>query len=283
MLLIGATRTSDSGRLRVARRIAMIRDLDMKWVFGMALALACLVAAGPGFCAQQQEGGMNAGSGQNPPAANAPNPAPAGQPTPVNTQNNQNPFPEDTDSVPVMPNRNSPGIVPGLTDEGGPSIPMPAADMDPVRSPESAAAAEFQNEKDSSSSLAGLGNLLPAPDDDTQPTKRNKNGQAIVPEHHETAKEDEDVGNYYLDNHDWKGALSRFESALVLDPDNPDVYWGLAESQRHLGNFADARANYMKVMEYDPGSRHAKDARKALDDPQIANAKPAAPAAAPAQ
>ncbi len=89
-----------------------------------------------------------------------------------------------------------------------------------------------------------------------------------MPEHHETAAEDENVGNYYLDNKDWKGALSRFQSALVLDPDNPDVYWGLAECQRHLGDFADARANYLKVMEYDPGSRHAKDARKALRIPR---------------
>ena len=29
------------------------------------------------------------------------------------------------------------------------------------------------------------------------------------------------------------------------------------------------------VMEYDPGSRHAKEAGKALQDPEIANAKPA--------
>ena len=31
-------------------------------------------------------------------------------------------------------------------------------------------------------------------------------------------------------------------------------------AERHLGDFADARANYLKVREYDPGSRHAKDA-----------------------
>jgi tetratricopeptide (TPR) repeat protein len=92
------------------------------------------------------------------------------------------------------------------------------------------------------------------------------------------------VGKYYLDNKNWKAALSRFESALVLDPDNPDVYWGLAESQRHLGNFADARANYQKVVDYDPDSRHGKDARKALKDPEIANAKSSAqPSAAAPQ
>jgi len=131
-----------------------------------------------------------------------------------------------------------------------------------------------------------MGSLLPSPDDDTQPGKRNRKGAQIAPEHHETAAEDENVGSYYLDNKDWKAALSRFESALVLDPDNPDVYWGLAECQRHLGDFANARANYLKVTQYDPDSRHAKEARKALKEPEIANAKAssfAQPVATPAQ
>ncbi len=150
---------------------------------------------------------------------------------------------------------------------------MPSEDIDPVRSPEDAGQAAEEQEHSSSSSLAGMGSLLPSPDDDTQPGKRNRKGAQIEPEHHETASEDENVGNYYLDNKNWKAALSRFESALVLDPDNPDVYWGLAESQRHLGDFASARANYLKVTQYDPDSRHAKEARKALKEPEIANAK----------
>ena len=159
---------------------------------------------------------------------------------------------------------------------------MPSDDLDPVRSPEDAGQAAEEQEQSSSSSLAGMGSLLPGPDDDTQPGKRNRKGAQVVPEHHETAAEDENVGSYYLDNKNWKAALSRFQSALVLDPDNPDVYWGLAESQRHLGDFASARANYMKVMEYDPGSRHAKEARKAIEgsgDRQREAAPPAQPAA----
>jgi tetratricopeptide (TPR) repeat protein len=151
---------------------------------------------------------------------------------------------------------------------------MPPEDGDPVRSPEDAAATE-SSDSGSSSSLTGMGSL-PSPDDDTaQPGKHKRKEEQVVPEHHETAAEDENVGSYYLSNKDWKGALSRFQSALVLDPDNPDVYWGLAEAERHLGDFADARANYKKVMEYDPGSRHAKESGKALQDPEIANAKPA--------
>jgi tetratricopeptide (TPR) repeat protein len=155
---------------------------------------------------------------------------------------------------------------------------LPSEDLDPVRSPDDpepeAAGAQ---ETDSSSSLSGLANLLPPAESD-QPDKKRK---LFVkePTHQEASSKDIDVGIYYLQTKNWKGALSRFESALVLDPENPDVYWGLAESNRHLSNFADARANYAKVVEYDPDSRHGKDAKKALNEPEIANGKNAIQAA----
>lgn len=255
-----------------------------------ALVLGCLLATAPAMHAQSAGSGKASdanpknGSSQSKPAANSQSP-PAQAPSRTDQQNNQNPFPEDTDSVPVMPSRDNPGTIPGLDDEST-RIPMPAADVDPVRSPEEAGAAAQAGEQNYSSSTAGMSDLLPPTDDTTQGGRRHRKGSDaddIVPEHHESAREDESVGNYYLDNKDYKGALSRFESALVLDPDNPDVYWGLAECQRHMGDFADARANYKKVMEYDPGSHHAKDARKALEDPEIANAKPQPQPTPPAQ
>lgn len=239
----------------------------MRAAFSWALALASLLAAGPRLCAQSQGNG----SDRNQPAANSRN-APAAQTPPrANPQNNQNAFPEDTSDIPVIPSGNAPVLFSG----GEPGrMPVPVVDADPVRSPEDAAAAAENNEQNSSSSMAGMSDLLPPADDETQTGRHRRAGEKIVPEHHETAAEDESVGNYYLDNQDWKGALSRYQSALVLDPDNPDVYWGLAECERHLGQFAEARANYEKVIEYDPGSHHAKEARKALRDPEIANAKP---------
>ena len=56
---------------------------------------------------------------------------------------------------------------------------------------------------------------------------------------------------------------------------DPEVYWGLAESERGLGQFAEARANYKKLLDYDPDGPHGKAARKALKDPEIANAQAA--------
>jgi tetratricopeptide (TPR) repeat protein len=259
----------------------------MKPLFGMTLGFACLLATAPKVCAQAPDSGNSSGAGQNQsagPQSSAPQQQPSATKPQANPQTNANTFPDNTDSVPVMPTRDTPDLPSAAGDESRNGlIPMPAEDGDPMRSPEDAGAAAEPSDGSSSSSLAGIGNLAP-PDDDTAHSGRRKGKEEqIVPEHHETAAEDENVGSYYLSNHDWKGALSRFQSALVLDPDNPDVYWGLAESERHLGEFADARANYMKVMEYDPGSRHAKEAGRALQAPEIANAKSPAPSASPAQ
>jgi tetratricopeptide (TPR) repeat protein len=248
----------------------------MKFPLGIALVLFCLMGTRVGLHAQSQDNNSNR---SNPPASNSQNP-----PARTNQQNNQNPFPEDTSDVPVIPTHNSPSPAPSDSDVSR-RIPMAGSSTDPVRSPDDAQAAAENQEQNFSSSLTGVGDLLPpADDDETEPSKHNRKGRQAEPEHHETAAEDESVGAYYLDNKAWKAALSRFQSALVLDPDNPDVYWALAEAERHLGQFAEARANYQKVMEYDPGSRHAKEAKKALEDPQIANAKQSqsvVPSAAP--
>ncbi len=214
-----------------------------------------------------------AAAGQSKPADQSQKPAPA---SPSST----NPFPEDTTNVPVMPSSTAPAL-PDRTLNGAENapIPLPGDDLDPVRSPDDPEP-DFATAQpgDSSSSLAGLGDLQPRPEDD-QPGKK----KLVVkqPTHQEAASKDIEVGSYYLDTKDWKGALSRFESALVLDPENPDVYWGLAVAERHLGNLADARANYQKVAEYDPDSRHGKEARKALKEPEIANAKTPAPSQPP--
>lgn len=250
----------------------------MKTVLGAALSLACLLAVAPRLSAQASKSSDS--SSQNKPAANSQNPQASSAPARPQQQSNSNPFPEDTNSVPIMPSRDSSGSFP-VADNEATHIPMAPEDLDPVRTPEEAGSAAEAGEQKFSSSMAGMSDLMPPADDDTtQSGKRNrKDSDAdIVPEHQESAKEDENVGSYYLSNKDFKGALSRFESALVLDPDNPDVYWGLAECQRNLGNFADARKNYLKVIEYDPGSHRSKDARKHLEDPEIANAKPQQPA-----
>ena len=233
------------------------------------MALSCFLTAGAGVYAQAPAQ-SSAGQKQQAPA---PNPSGGGA----------NPFPEDESNVPVMPSKDSPDLPPGTAgDNGTTSATLPAGDVDPVRSPDDTGSAAGGSAAGFSSSSSGIDSLLPGPaDEEPAADQAGRHGRKeqddVVPEHHETAAEDENVGKYYLDNKDWRAALSRYQSALVLDPDNPDVYWGLAESDRHLGNYSQARLNYEKVIQYDPGSRHAKDAKKALDEPELANVKAAPP------
>jgi tetratricopeptide (TPR) repeat protein len=183
-----------------------------------------------------------------------------------------NPFPDDTNTVPVLPSANSAGTPAPDTTDYGSSVPLPGGDGDPVKSPDDAAPST--EDSGSSSSSTGLDNLLKPPPD-TTPT--GKHGKLKAGEDdgmpHDSPKEDETVGSYYLDQKNWKAALSRFESAMVLDPENPEVYWGLAEAQRHVGDYAGAKANYLKLMEYDPDSKHGKEAKRILKEPEVANAK----------
>jgi hypothetical protein len=265
-------------RSRPHRTIEGVKKPVMKR--GLAIALVgvdCLMAAGRlhAQAAPAQNPPTQSPSAQSPTGGNGQNP-----PTAPHKPAAANPFPEDTTNVPVMPSKGTPALPEGTyTDDDNHAgrVPLPKEDLDPVRSPDDAAQSnDAPMELTSSDSRAGLDKLLPATDDDDQP--RGKHRKMVAPEHKETSKEDIQVGGYYLETKNWKAALSRFESALVLAPDEPEVYWGLAESERHLGNLAAARAYYQKVAEYDPDSKHGKEAMKALREPEIANAKAAEPA-----
>ena len=214
---------------------------------------------------------------------------PAQQPAPpANTQPAQkppaeaNPFPEDTKSVPVVPTNGEPAAAPAPpadSNEGGAATTsLLKSDSDPARSPDDPPPGASDSDSGFSSSLNGSSDVnIP---DEMKPGKGKKGDEPVV--HQVTAKEDEDVGEFELSRKNWKAALSRFQSALVTDPDNPEVYWGIAEAQRQLKDFASAKANYQKVMEYDPDSKHGKEAKKLLKDPELARA-PAVSAIHPSQ
>ena len=257
--------TTIEGAIEGVRRSNMIRGY---WI---ALVFAGCLAAAPRYFAQTPAGGNGAGTGQSPP----PN---AGQKPPTAPQQPvANPFPEDTSTVPVMPTKITPGVPDGSysggdNGSGSGALPLAGEDLDPVRSPDDPAPdAGGGEDQNWSSSLTGIDRLLPRPEDD-QPDKKRKPTEK-EPTHQEAASKDLEIGGYYLDRKNWRAALSRFESAMVLDPENPEVYWGLAEAERHIGDFWDARGYYLKLLDYDPDGPHGKQARKAIKDPEIANAK----------
>lgn len=236
----------------------------MKRIMLFALGLMVFVAVQPRLLAEAPA--ADSAKGQNNPVEKSQKP----------TDSSSNPFPEDTANVPLMPSKGTPPLPPGTYNgEESAPLPLPGEDLDPVRSPDDPAPETSNSGPDvnSSSSLKGLERLLPLPGDDQPEKKKKLLGKA--PTHEEAASQDIKVGDYYLETKNWKGALSRFDSALVLDPENPEVYWGLAEAQHHLGDLVNARANYLKLLEYDPDGPHAKQARKELKDPALAAGQPA--------
>jgi tetratricopeptide (TPR) repeat protein len=247
-----------NARSALHRNIEDATIVDMKTGFSLALALICCLAAGHEACAQAP-----AAPSQNKPAeTQKPSPKPA----------DPNAFPEDN-NAPVLPTANSPASDSAASSNNYTPVTAPADDTDPARSPDDPVSDSSSTDAIGfSSSTTGLDRLKPPPDADSHAKGRMGGKNAPQPTHQETAAEDVNVGGYYLSDRNWHAALSRFQSAMVLDPDNPDVYWGMAEAQRHLNDFASAKANYQKLLDYDPENKHAKEARKLLKDPELANA-----------
>ncbi len=182
-----------------------------------------------------------------------------------------NPFPEDTNNVPVVPMSGEPAAQPPAADadDSAGTTSLLKDDTDPVHSPDDPPAGASTAGDGFSSSLTGA-NDVNIPDEPRPGKHGRKSDEPVV--HQETAKEDEDVGAFELGRKNWKAALSRYQSAVITDAENPEVYWGLAEAQRELGDYAHAKANYQKVMDYDPDSKHSKEAKKWLKEPELAKA-----------
>ena len=234
--------------------------MDMSSKIHIALVVGCSFAPSVSLHARPQQ------------PAQTQQPAQRQQQKPAQKPTEANPFPADTANVPVVPTNGQPAAPPPTapTGESPTTTTLLKNDSDPARSPDDPTP-DSSAESGFSSSLAGT-NDVNIPDEE----RPGKHGKANGPKdavHQETAKEDEDVGVYELGRKNWKAALSRFQSALVTDPENPDVYWGLAESQRGLRDFANAKANYQKVVDYDDSeSKHSKEAKKLLRTPELANA-----------
>jgi len=245
----------------------------MKRFFSVVLVLGGLLAGVP--CAMPQLW------------AQAPTTSGGAQKPAPGTPTNANPFPEDTTDVPVLPAAGGPAVPVTKDDASEPyrgKVLFSSDDLDPVRSPDDPEPEGVSDQPgESSSSLKGLEGVLPRADDDEPTGKRRNKTKEAEPAHEETAKEDVTVGGYYLEKKNWKAAQSRFQSAMVLDPEDPEVYWGLAESAYHLGDYASARDWYTKLLDYDPDGPHGKQARKAMKDPLVANAVSAVPAAGAAK
>jgi len=80
------------------------------------------------------------------------------------------------------------------------------------------------------------------------------------------AAHDMDVGQTYLSMNKYEAARERFEEALRLAPENPLVYFRMAQSLQGMQRLDPARLYYRKYLELEPKGRFAGDAKKAIKE-----------------
>lgn len=187
-----------------------------------------------------------------------------------------NPFPEDQ-SQKAADQENQ------QQDPGVPSAPQPSAQKDQgAKKPSAAEANPFPEEKSDkaqqgqsdqpsqddqnySSSQVHLKGMDLAPtggDEDTAPIQAS----SPLPYDPKLAKKDAQIGDYYLETGDIKGAYDRFVEAARSDPGNAEAVWGLGESAHRLQMNDVAIRNYRLYLAALPNGPHAKAIRKQLKD-----------------
>jgi tetratricopeptide (TPR) repeat protein len=192
-----------------------------------------------------------------------------------------NPFPEEK-SKDAAQQQNPP------QDSNVPSAPEPAAQKDqasPAKKPstadqnpfpeaESQKAARQEQQEEQPTPNAGDENysssqvhlkgmeIAPDADSDAAPIQAS----SPLPYDPKLAKKDAQIGDYYLETGDFKGAYDRYVEAARSDPGNAEAVWGLAESAHHLQMNDVAIRNYRLYLAALPHGPHAKEIRKTLKD-----------------
>ncbi|MGC2637703.1 MAG: tetratricopeptide repeat protein [Acidobacteriaceae bacterium] len=181
--------------------------------------------------------------GQSAPSAPAPQPAE----TPSQLGNkpseaDQNPFPA-TQSQKATGEDQQPG----------------SGQRKPADQPPSSSSSGAPGQDDSSSKLPGF---EPPPDLDTSKADEG-DGTTADPA---LARKDTQVGTFYLQSGDYKGAYDRFAEAVRIDPGNADAVFGLADAAQRLNRRDEAIQNYRLYLAALPQGPHAKEVRKALKE-----------------
>lgn len=241
-------------------------------IAGFALALALPLAA-------QQQDNSSQSQQQNPPAqTNTPaqkNQKPKDQPKKSTAQDN--PFPEAQSEAAAHQSQQqqNPNAAPDAPQPqsapkaGSPDKPAGPNSFPEAQSEKAAHDAQQQDQPDSappssdepsysSSRVQGLD----MPTTDETPPANLPPSQ--LPFDSKRAKKDANIGDYYMESGNWKGAYDRFLEANRSDPGNAEAVFGLAESARHLHLDDEARRNCRLYLSALPNGPHAKEIHKAL-------------------
>ncbi len=78
------------------------------------------------------------------------------------------------------------------------------------------------------------------------------------------ALKDDEVGDYYFKQKDYKGALARYQDALIYKPNDAVANFRMAQVYEKMGQPQDAIPHYQEYLKILPQGPFSKDAKKAL-------------------
>ncbi len=79
------------------------------------------------------------------------------------------------------------------------------------------------------------------------------------------ADKDDEVGEYYLKLKDYKGALARFQDALIYKPNDAMAHLRMAECYEKMNDPTQAAGQYREYLKILPNGPESKKVRKALE------------------
>ena len=88
-----------------------------------------------------------------------------------------------------------------------------------------------------------------------------------------TAVQDVEVGDFYFEDKNYRGALSRYESASSNKPGDPGIFLRLGKTAEKLGDNDRAKREYQASIDAAPDGPSAKAAKGALSRLASKNAK----------
>jgi tetratricopeptide (TPR) repeat protein len=235
-----------------------------------SLIAGSVLLLGLSVAAQQQD------NSAPPPAQNPPNaPAPQKKDSPPKDQPkkstaDQNPFPE-AQSEAAAHQQNSAPNAPQPQTTPQPGSPAKPGDQNPFPQQQSEKAAHQDQPQDKSAAPENTGEYsssqvkgLDMPTTDETPPPNLP--PSSLPYNPKLARKDAEIGDFYMQSGNWRGAYERFIEANRSDPGNPEAVFGLAESARRLSHMDEALRNYRLYLSALPNGPHAKEVRKALKE-----------------
>lgn len=238
------------------------------------LALGFLVTGGSVSVAQQQQQQSSDPYAPPPPPPKPPSTAPDKNCSAQATKGSSGPWKATSTCPPPAQKDDTPSIAPAQSSSQPPAKKSTEEDnpFPEDVSQKAAAAAKAKEAEDAKPSAPVTPNVGESSSSDRtngmdlegENDGRISNGAGGTVLDPQLAAHDVHVGQFYLNQGDYKGAYERFKEATQVDPANADAIFYMAETARRLNHQDEAEQNYQLYLDALPNGPKAKDARKAL-------------------